>query len=72
MRPLTARGARVSLFCLLLPVYVPLVLASELGVCSERARRFAFAYATLAFRIVAHFHLAPSAALVPLRKKKFR
>ena len=52
---LSASGARLALFCLLLPLQLPLALSAELGVCTAGVRRFACAYATLALRLVAHF-----------------
>ena len=52
---LSARGARIALFCILIPIQIPLVVSMELGVCSDGVRRFARAYTALALRIVAHF-----------------
>ena len=51
--PLSTRGARVALFCLLLPAQAALALLSELGLLSETVRQLACAYAALVLRLVA-------------------
>ena len=50
---LSARGARVALFCLLLPAQAALAILSELGVRSDAAHQLACAYAALVLRLVA-------------------
>ena len=50
---LSARGARVALFCLLLPAQAALAVLSELGVRSDAAHQLACAYAALVLRLVA-------------------
>jgi hypothetical protein len=64
---LSARGARIALFVMLIPIQIPLVVCSELGVCSDGVRRFARAYTALAFRIVAHFGPRAVAVRSPYR-----